>query len=83
LPEGGNHKIRPKDAFSDHILSWFQEDNHLHYLMYEDCEVERTGARYAFLLNEGQATEILPSESDGGGDLTDRILNSPGFLPKL
>jgi hypothetical protein len=84
LFEGGNQKIRPPADFDDSVLSRFDKGDELTYLMYEDFEVEETGARYAFLLDEAQMRDFLPNrvveESD---DLHQGILNAPGFLPEL
>ncbi|RJX51902.1 hypothetical protein DP106_00905 [Halonotius pteroides] len=86
--EGDNQKIRPPDEFEDSVLSRFEKGEHLFYLMYEDFEVEKTGARYAFLLDNGQSAELLPTKSHPNDDFDDDdlrkgILNAPGFLPNL
>jgi len=84
LYEGGNQKIRPPSEFGDNVLSRFEKDDHLFYLMYEDFEVDETGARYAFLLDESQSAEMMSAEvHDEDDDLRQSILNAPGFLPKL
>jgi len=84
LFEGGHQKIRPPSDFDESILSRFRKGNHLFYLMFEDFEVEETGARYAFLLDEAQTTDLLPNKVvEEGDDLRQSILNAPGFLPGL
>jgi hypothetical protein len=75
--ENGVRKIRPPNTFSDSMLSKFWNGNELYYLLHDDMLKEDFSL---YLLTKSEVLELLPGQADGGNNLRQRIMSTPGFL---
>jgi hypothetical protein len=76
----GQVRIRPPDSLTEVVRSNFAEGSRVMYLAYEEMTAGENPTVY--LLSEGQLLDLLPEEAGTRpGDLSDAILNTPGFLP--
>lgn len=78
-------RIRPPDRIDEVVRSNFTEGSRVMYLAYEEM-IEGDNAT-VYLLSAGQLLELLPdgtdirTAADGGTDLRETVLQTPGFMP--
>lgn len=80
-------RVRPPDALDGVVASSFSESDRVMYLAYESMTDGEVASVY--LLSTAQLLGLLPGSgeaaatADGGVDLREAVLETPGFLPSV